>query len=114
MATIAPAIPKPDIFPRDDVIKALVAELLQNAVAEAQVRGINLPADVPGRMTAAVPMDSLSVVATLVAVEAVVGFELKDSLVRTGGYASVQAAVDHVVPRIQAVWEKKKSKGKKA
>lgn len=112
MATIAPAAPKQDTFPRDDVIKALVAELLQVASAEAQVRGIQLPDDLPGRMAASVPIDSLSVVATLVAVEPVLEFELKDSLVRTGGYTSVQAAVDHVVPRIQAVWEKKK--GKKA
>jgi hypothetical protein len=57
-------------------------------------------------------MDSLSVVATLVAVEAVVGFELKESIVRTGGYASVQAALDHLVPRIQIAWDRKK--GKKA
>ena len=113
MSTIALAAPKQDTFPRDDVIKALVAELLQVLSGEAQVRGIQLPDDLPGRMIASVPMDSLSVVATLVAVEAVVGFELKERLVRTGGYNSVQAAVDHVVPRILAAWEKKKM-GKKA
>ena len=63
-------------------------------------------------MAAAVPMDSLSVVAALIAVEAVVGFELRESLVRTGGYDSVQAAVDHLLPRIQVAGDRQK-KGSK-
>jgi hypothetical protein len=112
MATIAQVAPQKDAFPKSDVIKSLIDELLHVATAEAQVRNITLPADLPGRMTAAVPMDSLSVVATLVAVEKVIGFELKESIVRTGGYDSVQAAIDHLVPRIQLVWDRKK--GKKA
>lgn len=110
MATIAPVALKQNIFPKNDVIKALLDELLEVASAEAQVRSIGLPADVPGKMAASVPMDSLSVVATLIAVEAVVGFELKESIVRTGGYASVQAAMDHLVPRIQVAWDRKKAK----
>lgn len=112
MATIALEAPQQDVFPKDKVIQALVDELLLMAKAEAQVRDITLPPDQPGMMTAAVPMDSLSVVCTLVAVEKVVGFELKESIVRTGGYDSAQAAIDHLVPRIQLAWDRKK--GKKA
>ena len=110
MATIAPEAPQQDTFPQAEVTKALVNELLEIARAEAQVRGIQVPKDTAGQMTAAVPMDSLSVVATLVAVETVVGFELKDSLVRTGGYISVQDAVNHLIPRIHAIWQKKVKK----
>jgi hypothetical protein len=112
MATIAPVAPPQNRFPEADVVKALMAELFDIAAAEAQVRSIALPSDVPGKLAAGVPMDSLSVVATLVAVEAVIGFELKESIVRTGGYTSVQAAIDHLVPRIQIAWDRKK--GKKA
>ena len=112
MATIAPVALQPTVFPKSAVEKALIDELLDIATAEAQVRGITLPADRPGQMTTALPMDSLSVVATLIAVEAVIGFELKESMVRTGGYNSVQAAVDHLLPRIQVAWDRKK-KGSK-
>ena len=66
MATIAPVALKQNIFPKNDVIKALLDELLEVASAEAQVR--------------------------------------------TGGYASVQAAMDHLVPRIQVAWDRKKAK----
>jgi hypothetical protein len=104
MATIAPPAPAQQGFPLNDVTKALVDELLLIAKDEAQVRGITLPGDRPGMMAAAIPMDSLTVVATLVAVEKHLGFELKESIVRTGGYDSVQAAIDHLVPRIQVAW----------
>ena len=104
MATIAPPAPGQQAFPVNDVTKALVDELLLIAKDEAQVRGIALPGDRPGMMAAAIPMDSLSVVATLVAIEKHLGFELKESIVRTGGYDSVQAAIDHLVPRIQVAW----------
>lgn len=110
MATTAPANLHPSSFPKVGVEKALIDELIDVAEAEAMVRGISLPGDRPGRMAASVPMDSLSVVATLVAVEKVVGFELKESIVRTGGYASIQAAVDHLMPRIQIAWDRKKGR----
>jgi hypothetical protein len=110
MATIAPVAPGKQTFPVDDVTEALIDELLLIAKDEAQVRGLALPSDRPGMMATAVPMDSLSVVATLVAVEKHIGFELKESIVRTGGYDSVQAAIDHLVPRIQVAWGMHKAK----
>lgn len=36
----------------------------------------------------------------------VIGFELKDSLVRTGGYPSIEAAMDHLIPQLETVWKK--------
>lgn len=108
MATIAPTKPVTVAFPKNDVIAALVAELIEVAKAEAQVRGIALPPDNAKIITAAVPMDSLSVVDTLCALEPVVGFELRESIVRTGGYSSIEAALDHLVPKIERVWVRKK------
>lgn len=110
MATIALLSTQSTEFPSNNVARALIDELLHVAAAEAQFRGIALPVGRPGMMAAAVPMDSLSVVATLIAVEVVVGFELRGSIVCTGGYTSVQAAVDHLLPRIRIAWDRKKGR----
>lgn len=111
MATIAPPAPTITAFPKGDVIKALVGELLEVARTEAKLRGMALPQDQAGAMAMSVPLDSLSVVDTLCAIEPVVGFELRESLVRTGGYNSIDEALGHLLPRIEKVWVKKKTKG---
>lgn len=108
MATVALEKPEVEDFPKAKVIAALTAELIECARAEAQVRGIALPPEAPKIIKAAVPMDSLSVVDTLCAVEPVVGFELRESMVRTGGYASIEEALEHLVPKIERVWIRKK------
>lgn len=113
MATIAPPAPTVTAFPKSAVIKALVDELLEVARTEAQLRGIPFPNDQSGALKMPIPLDSLSVVDTLCAVEPVVGFELRESLVRTGGYNSIEEATDHLLPRIEKVWVKKKTKGAK-
>lgn len=110
MATIAPVQLSHQAFPIDDVTKTLVDELLLIAKDEARIRGMAMPGNRSGMIAAAVAMDSLSVVATLVAVEQHLGFELKESIVQTGGYDSVQAAIDHLVPRIQLAWGLQKAK----
>jgi hypothetical protein len=113
MATIAPPALTITAFPKGDVIKALIDELLEVAQTEAQLRGMALPQDQTGAMAMSVPLDSLSVVDTLCAIEPVVGFELRESLVRTGGYNSIDDALGHLLPRIEKVWVKKKTKGTK-
>lgn len=113
MATIAPPAPAITAFPKNDVIKALIDELLEVARTEAQLRGISFPQDQSSAMKMSVPLDSLSVVDTLCAVEPVVGFELRESLVCTGGYNSIDEALGHLLPRIEKAWVKKKTKGAK-
>lgn len=108
MATIAPTKPNTAVFPKAQVIAALTAELIEVAKSEAQVRGIALPPDNPKIIKAPVPMGSLSVVDTLCALEPIVGFELRESIVRTGGYNSIEAALEHLVPKIERVWVRKK------
>jgi hypothetical protein len=107
MATIAPPAPTITAFPENDVIKALVDELLHVARTEAQLRGIALPTDEAGIRCAPVPLDSLSIVDTLCSVEAVIGLELRDNIVQTGGYVSIEEALAQLVPRIEKVWIKK-------
>ena len=55
-------------------------------------------------------MDSLTTVDALCVLDAVLGFKLKEDVVRTGGYDSVSEALEHLVPRIQAIWDKRKVK----
>ncbi|RUU14180.1 hypothetical protein EOD23_01945 [Mesorhizobium sp. USDA-HM6] len=86
---------------------ALREELIETVKTEAAMKGIALPPDEPGICKAPVPIDSLVAVSILTVVEAIIGFTLPDSVVRTGGYASVDAALADLVPRIEAKWKKK-------
>ena len=55
-------------------------------------------------------IDSLIVVELLITVEPILGFDLKDGVVREGGYASVDKAMGHLLPRIEREWTKRKGK----
>jgi hypothetical protein len=100
-------------FPKVAVEAKLREMLIDAAEADAAISGTSLPADVPGKCAAAVRLDSLHVVSLLCDVEPIAGLELKDSLVRAGGYNSVNHAMEHLMPRIEKYWEKHASKGDK-
>jgi hypothetical protein len=100
-------------FPKGEVEAKLKGALIEAAQADAALKGIALPSDVAGQASASVRLDSLEVVSLLCEVEPVVGFELKDSLVRVGGYSSVNQAMEHLMPRIEKAWDKSGSKGAK-
>ncbi|MGR5359180.1 hypothetical protein, partial [Vibrio chagasii] len=51
-------------------------------------------------------IDSLVVVSLLTAVESVVGCNLPDTVVRAGGFTSVEQALEQLVPRIEKHWAK--------
>jgi hypothetical protein len=108
MATLT-ALDK-SVFPRQNIIDALTDELLKVARSEAQVRGIALPPDRPAILKAPVPMDSLTTVDALCVLDDILKFKLKEEVVRTGGYDSVEEALDHLVPRIQLAWDKRKAR----
>lgn len=100
-------------FPKAEV-EAKLRELLLGAVtSDAVLNGITLPADVPGKSAASIHLDSLGVVDLLCGVEGVAGMELKESLVKAGGYRSVNDAVEHLMPRIEKAWPKHGSGGSK-
>jgi hypothetical protein len=94
-------------FPKDAVEAILKELLLTAAEADATLKGAALPSDAVGKAAAAAQLDSLEVVSLLCDIEPILKFELKDSLVRTGGYSSVNQAMTHLMPRIEKVWEKK-------
>jgi hypothetical protein len=97
---IAPAFPKTEVEAR------LQEALLEAAQAEAALKGIELPSDTAGQAATSVRIDSLDVVSLLCDIEPILKFELRDSLVRTGGYVSVNHAMGHLMPRIENAWEK--------
>lgn len=86
----------------------LRAELIETVKAEASVRGIALPSALADTAKTSFQVDSLVVVSVLCVVEPIIGLELPDSVVRAGGYASVDSALAHLLPRIEAHWIKKK------
>lgn len=108
MSTIA--APKPDIapFPAAAVEGRLRDELIEAVKAEASVKGIALPAAPAQIAKTAFQVDSLVVVSILCAIEPIVGFDLSESVVRTGGYPSVESALGQLLPRIQKEWMKRR------
>ena len=108
VTTLAPRAVVTAPFPTGAVAAGLRAELIEAAKAEAQIRGVALPATSAGIGTMASQLDSLVVVSILCAIEPIVGFELPDDVVRIGGYGSVDGALAQLLPRIEAQWKKRK------
>lgn len=101
-----PAFPRTDIEAaiRDcaDAIRGDQSVLRGNSGASAGRAGIG-PQPV---------VDSLVIVAVLCELEELVPFDLPDSLVRCGGYDSIDEAVEHLMPQLQQKWqEHHKGKG---
>jgi hypothetical protein len=112
VSTIAPPAPaRPAIaasFPKAAVEARLRSELIETVKAEAGIKGVALPSARADIAKTSFQVDSLVVVSILCAVEPIVGFELPDSVVRAGGYDSVESALGHLIPRIEAQWLKRK------
>jgi hypothetical protein len=108
VSTVAGSAVKGTAFPSAEVADCLQGELIEVVKEDAAIRGLALPVNVEDILSLPAQVDSLVVVAILCAIEPIVGFELPESLVRTGGYRSVVTALDHLLPRIEKEWMKKK------
>ncbi len=95
-------------FPKAAIEGVLLGELVEAVKLEASIRGVALPTASSQIAKASVQVDSLVVVSILCIVEPIVGFELPDSVVRAGGYVSVESALGHLLPRIEKEWMKRK------
>lgn len=96
---------KTKVFPVRAVSEALLAELAILAEGEATMQGIELPKDPTALRSVHIRLDSLTVVAITCALDDILGFEPKD-IVKAGGYDSINAAMTHLMPRIQKAWAK--------
>ncbi len=105
---IVPDAPKPatDIFPKAKIEKRLTAALIEAAKVEADIREIDVPATPAGQRMMEITIDSLVVVELLITIEPILGFEFKGTIVREGGYNSVDKALKHLLPRIEKEWRK--------
>jgi hypothetical protein len=108
ITTLAPPASAISKFPMTAVEVCLQGELVEAIKAEASIKGISLPPDSTLITKASIRIDSLVAVAILCAVEPIVGFELPETVVRAGGYASLKDALDHMLPQIEAQWKKRK------
>jgi hypothetical protein len=109
MVTTTVAPPSVKIAPFPLAVEAKLRDELVEAVKiEASIRGMALPAAPADIAKASVHVDSLVVVSILCAVEPIVGFELSESVVRAGGYTSVNSALGQLLPRLEKEWTKKK------
>jgi hypothetical protein len=106
--TLAPPAVKIAPFPLAAVEAKLRDELVEAVKIEASIRGMALPPAPADIAKASVHVDSLVVVSILCAVEPIVGFELPESVVRAGGYTSVDSALGQLLPRLEKEWTKKK------
>lgn len=106
--TLAPPAVKVTLFPLAAVEAKLRDELVEAVKIEAAIRGMALPAAPADVARASVHVDSLVVVSILCAVEPIVGFELPESVVRAGGYTSVDSVLGQLLPRLEKEWIKKK------
>jgi hypothetical protein len=97
-------------FPVAAVEACLRAELIEAIKAEASIRGVSLPTAPAEIAKASVPIDSLVAVSILCAVEPIIGFELPETVVRAGGYVSIESALGHLLPQIEKQWIKKGAK----
>jgi hypothetical protein len=95
-------------FPATAVETTLRGEFIQAIKDEAFIRGIALPPLDSDIAKTTFQADSLVAVSILCVVEPIVGFELPESVVRTGGYRSVDSALYQLLPRIEAQWKKRK------
>ena len=93
-------------FPRAAIVGSLRQELIQAVVDEASIKGTPLPSTPEDIVNAEVEIDSLVVVSLLCTIESHLNFELSESVVRTGGYRSIEAALKHLLPRIENEWKK--------
>jgi hypothetical protein len=99
---------KTTVFPNDSVEAALRSELIKEIQAQASISNIVLPTLDRDICKHAVQIDSLGVVAILCSIEPILGSELPSSIVRAGGYQSVESAIKHLMPGIKNFWMKSK------
>jgi hypothetical protein len=93
-------------FPLGAVEAELRDQLVEAVKIEASIRGTTLPATPAQIAKEPVHVDSLLVVSILCAIEPIVGFELPESVVRAGGYISLDSALGQLLPRLEKEWTK--------
>lgn len=98
-------------FPMAEVEARLRCELIAAVKQASELGGAPWPQETDAPCAASIEIDSLVAVEILCAVEPVLRFELPPSVVRPGGYGSIDEAVEHLIPKIEREWRKRKGRG---
>ena len=113
MATIALPGPKTiPTYPAADVAAVLRHELLAAIRRRFRRKGTPLPKKDDEVVIMTIEIDSLTVVELLSSLDDVLPFEVTESVVKAGGYNSIEAAVRHVTGRVESKWNKHHGGGK--
>jgi hypothetical protein len=104
MTTITTAKPQTVVaFPAQAIEASIRGFLALEGAMQAVLHG-GTGATGPSGIGPQPVIDSLVVVEVLLELEAQVPFELPESLVRAGGYDSVDEVVQHLMPKLQKRW----------
>lgn len=103
MTIIMTAKPQTVPFPAQAIEASIRGFLAQEGAMQAVLHGGSGVAG-PSGIGPQPVIDSLLVVEVLLELEAQVPFELPESLVRAGGYDSVDEVVQHLMPKLQKRW----------
>ncbi|BBB97109.1 MULTISPECIES: hypothetical protein [Bradyrhizobium] len=95
---VAPAYPAAGVA-------SLMRDELLNAVRSTYKRkGLPLPPDDASVVAKPIEIDSQLVVETLQVLDDILPFKVTESVVKAGGYGSIEAAVAHVTGRVEKKW----------
>jgi acyl carrier protein len=100
------SLSKTKSFPAAKVKEALMSELTRAVTSSLKRHGMSVPKTEKELAAKAFVLDSLRTIDILITIEDVVGKELPDSIVRAGGYNSINDALDHLLPNIEKFWNK--------
>lgn len=92
------------VFPAEAVADCLKQELIEAVRAEGERNEEDLPENPDELAAYSRFVDSLSVVEILCVLDDVLPFTVDESVVRAGGYDSIDAAVKHVMGRVEKKW----------
>jgi hypothetical protein len=105
MATVTSAKPTVQAAFPAQVLETSIREFLaEEGAMQAVLHGNNAP--VVAGIGPQPVIDSLVVVEILLELETKVPFDLPESLVRAGGYDSVDEVVQHLIPQVEKRWIK--------
>ena len=94
-------------FPASEIESCIRDFLAEEATMQAELRGSGETGTEKGATLGPQPViDSLVVVEVLIELEPMIPFPLPESLIRAGGYDSVDVVVTDLVPQLQRRWRK--------
>ncbi len=93
-------------FPAAQIESQLRMQIAAEAKVQAQLRGTGTGSNPSLRQSskAEPEIDSLVAVEALTVIESLVPFALSESLIRPGGYTSVNDFIDDLLPKVKNQW----------